>query len=104
MGEFLADSAAISAASRSLTSINSSLESGLRSVAADIEQLLSDGWAGEAADAFKSAFDEYRTSFDQLMTDASTIMSAVPKAVDTLVRTDTANAGDLRTVQSSLDL
>lgn len=102
--ELLLDSAAISAATNSLTSINQSLESGLRSVVTDIEQLLQGSWSGQAADSFRTLYEEGRKSFEQLMTDASSIMAAVPTVVDTLTGSDNTHAGDLRNVQSSLDL
>lgn len=102
--ELLLDSAAITAATNSLTGINQSLESGLRSVVADIEQLLQGGWAGSAADSFRTLYEEGRASFEQLMTEASSIMAAVPTVVDTLTSSDSTYAGDLRSVQSSLDL
>lgn len=102
--DLLVDGAAIIAATNSLTGINQSLESGLRSVAADIEQLLQGGWIGEAADSFRTLYQEGRANFEQLMTEGSSIMAAVPTVVDTLTKSDNTHAGDMRTVQSSLDL
>ncbi|MEU4416472.1 WXG100 family type VII secretion target [Nocardia salmonicida] len=102
--ELLVDSAAIKAAAGSLTGINDSLDAGLRSVVSDIEQLLSGGWRGQAADSFRTLYQEGRAKFEQLMTDASSIMEAVPVAVDTFTDSDNSHAGDIRTIQSSLDL
>ncbi|WP_446221396.1 WXG100 family type VII secretion target [Nocardia sp. IBHARD005] len=100
----LMDGAAITAATNSLTGINQSLEAGLRSVISDIEQLLQGGWSGEAADGFRTLYQEGRATFEQLMTEASSIIAAVPTVVDTLTNSDNSHAGDLRAVQSSLDL
>ncbi|MEV0688199.1 WXG100 family type VII secretion target [Nocardia sp. NPDC050378] len=102
--EFLVDGAAIATATNSLNGINQSLEAGLRSVVGDIEELLADGWIGQAADSFRTVYQEARTSFEQLIAEASTIMAAVPTVVDTLVDSDRTHAGDISAVQFSLDL
>ncbi len=103
-GDLLIDGAAIAAATNSLTGINQSLQAGLGTVVTDIEQLLQSGWIGEAADSFRTLYEEGRATFEQLMTEATTITSAIPTVVDTLTESDGSNAGDLGAIEFPLNL
>ncbi|MGV9611538.1 WXG100 family type VII secretion target [Nocardia xishanensis] len=101
---FFLDPAGMTAALRSMNGIHQSLESGLSSVVADIEALLADGWAGTAADRFRSHYETVRSEAEKLLFDGREIVARVPQAVDLLTSTDNATSTTIEGASSSLDL
>lgn len=102
--DFLLNTAAVTAAVRSLTTVNQSIESALSSISTDVDALLADAWSGTAADKFRTHYESVKTEAEQLLSDGRDIVARVPQVVDELTGSDNSTSATIDGAASSLDL